>query len=103
MFPAVTKTFAAPHISYLVEMIEMLATCWRNFDFNKENIRAEGNGCIVSSIPVNGLGLLAAFSDTGPSKFRENRVILNYDVRELVFGFAPSIIESTLELEKLSS
>lgn len=97
MPPAVTKPYATTTISHLVEMIGMLGMYWKAFEEIRGNLRAEGNGFILTSTTVHGLGLMATFSVTGLSKFKENRVIPSHDIKELVFGFVPSILGKSLE------
>jgi hypothetical protein len=98
MPPAVTKPYATTTISHLVEMTGMLGMFWKAFDVVKGNVRAEGNGYIITSTLVHGLGLLTTFSVTGASHFTEKRVIPFHEVKELVFGFVPSILGPPLEL-----
>jgi len=100
MPPAVTKPYATTTISHLVEMTGMLGMHWKAFEVVKGNVRAEGNGYIVTSTLVHGLGVLTTFSVTGLSSFAEKRVIPFHEVKELVFGFVPSIL-GTLELSNL--
>lgn len=100
MPPAVTKPYATTTISHLVEMTSMLGMHWKAFEVVKGNVRAEGNGYIVTSTLVHGLGVLTTFSVTGASSFTEKRVIPFHEVKELVFGFVPSIL-GTLELGNL--
>lgn len=99
MPPAVTKPFATTTVSHLVEMTAMLGMYWKAFEVTKGNVRAEGNGYILTSSPVNGLGLLATFSVTGQSNFEGNRVIPNHDIKELVFGFVPNALDQKAHLE----
>ncbi len=99
MPPAVTKPYATTTISHLVEMAGMLGMFWKAFDHVSGNIRAEGNGYILTSTLVDGLGLMITFSITGLSTFQDSRIIPNYDIKELVFGFVPSILGQGRPLE----
>ncbi len=101
MPPAVTKPYATTTISHLVEMTGMLGMHWKAFEVVEGNVRAEGNGYIITSTLVHGLGLLTTFSVTGASSFSEKRVIPFHEVKELVFGFVPSILGAPLELGNL--
>jgi hypothetical protein len=94
MPPAVTKPYATTTISHLVEMIGMLGMSWKAFEDVKGNLRAEGNGYILTSTLVQGLGLMTTFSVTGASKFQENRIIPCHEIKELVFGFAPTWLKN---------
>lgn len=101
MPPAVTKPYATTTISHLVEMLAMLGMYWKAFEEIRGNLRAEGNGYILTSTTVHGLGLMTVFSVTGASRFRDTRVIPSHDIKELVFGFVPSILGTSLEVGNL--
>jgi hypothetical protein len=103
MPPALTKPYATTNISHLVEMTAMLGMYWKVFDEIRGNLRAEGNGYILTSTTVHGLGLVATFSVVGVSRFTENRVVPSHDIKELVFGFVPSILGISLELSNVDS
>jgi len=88
----VQKPFATTTISHLVELVGLMGMYWKAFEEGKGNVRAEGNGCMLTSTHIHGLGLMTTFAITGNSKFEESRVIPNYDIKELVFGFFPSML-----------
>lgn len=91
MPPSITKPYATTTISHLVEMVGLLGMYWKAFEDVRGNIRAEGNGYILTSTLAQGLGLLCTFSVTGKSKFEDRRVIPSHDIKELVFGCVPYI------------
>jgi hypothetical protein len=74
-------------------MMAMLGLYWRVFDQTTWNLRAEGNGFILSSIQVHGLGVMFVFATTGKSNFKENRVIPCEEIKEIAFGTVPNIFE----------
>jgi hypothetical protein len=94
----VTKPFATTTISHLVETAALLGMFWKSFNVARGNLRAEGNGYMLTTTIVNGLGLMVSFSITGQSKFLDSRVIPSYDVKELVFGFVPSVLDRLLDV-----
>jgi len=96
MPPAVIKAFATTTICHLVEMTAMLGMYWKAFDPDSWNLRAEGNGFILSSSLVQGLGLMITFSVTGKSRFEDNRPIPCTEIKELSFGSVPSILKQSL-------
>jgi hypothetical protein len=99
---SITKPYATSAICHLVEMTAMLGMYWKVFDQIVWNLRAEGNGFIMTSTTVHGLGVMVVFAITGKSKFQENRVIPCEDVKELAFGTVPNIFDDDdyLEVEK---
>ncbi|TVY48257.1 hypothetical protein LOCC1_G001276 [Lachnellula occidentalis] len=90
---AITKPYATSAICHLVEMMAMLGLYWKAFDQISWNLRAEGNGFILTSTTVHGLGVMVAFAVTGRANFEANRVIPCAAVKELAFGTVPNIFE----------
>ncbi|TVY22737.1 hypothetical protein LHYA1_G008601 [Lachnellula hyalina] len=90
---AITKPYATSAICHLVEMMAMLGLYWKVFDQILWNLRAEGNGFILTSTTVHGLGVMVVFAITGRSNFEGNRVIPAEAVKELAFGTVPNIFE----------
>ncbi|KAI9644831.1 hypothetical protein NHQ30_006858 [Ciborinia camelliae] len=97
---SVTKPYATSAICHLVEMMAFLGMYWKVFDQIQWNLRAEGNGFILTSTTVHGLGVMVVFSVTGRSKFEENRVIPSSHIKELCFGTVPNIFEEELYLKE---
>ena len=83
---SVNRPFATTAICHLVELTAVLGMYWKSFEEMTWNLRAEGNGFILTSTLVHGLGLMVTFSIMGKSVFNENRVIPNHDVKDLCFG-----------------
>lgn len=92
--PNITKPYATSAICHLVEMMAMLGLYWKAFDQSMWNLRAEGNGFILTSTHVHGLGVMVVFATTGKSNFQEKRVMPCYEIKELAFGTVPNIFEN---------
>ncbi|KAM0429257.1 hypothetical protein ACHAPT_006471 [Fusarium lateritium] len=88
------KPYATTTISHLVEMAAMLGIYWRQFDLNNDQYRAQGNGFVIYGSYLDGLGITFNFQKQGPTWFKQNRVIPNYDVKKYCFGIAPTIFLS---------
>ncbi|KAL5314067.1 hypothetical protein ACEPPN_018491 [Leptodophora sp. 'Broadleaf-Isolate-01'] len=97
---SITKPYATSAICHLVEMMAMLGLYWKVFDQSIWNLRAEGNGFILTSTTVHGLGVMVAFATTGKSNFKENRVIPSEAVKELTFGTVPNIFDEESYLNR---
>lgn len=95
---SITKPYATSAICHLVEMMGMLGLYWKVFDQILWNLRAEGNGFILTSTSVHGLGVMVVFAVTGRSVFEENRVIPCNEVKELAFGTVPNIFDDEVYL-----
>ncbi|CAD6446559.1 37b8fa0f-1443-4b7a-ac19-38ea7d2d8aec [Sclerotinia trifoliorum] len=90
---SITRPYATSAICHLVEMMALLGMYWKVFDQIQWNLRAEGNGFILTSTTVHGLGVMVTFSVTGRSSFEENRVIPSNHIKDLCFGTVPNIFE----------
>jgi hypothetical protein len=97
---SITKPYATSAICHLVEMMAMLGLYWKVFDQILWNLRAEGNGFILTSTSVHGLGVMVVFAVTGRSIFDENRVIPCKAVKELAFGTVPNIFDDPVYLKR---
>jgi hypothetical protein len=85
---------------HLVEIMAMLGLYWKVFDQSTWNLRAEGNGFILTSTTVHGLGVMVIFATTGKSVFEDRRVIPCLAIKELAFGTVPNIFEDENYLSK---
>lgn len=96
------KPFATTTLCHLVEMVSLLGMYWKQFDVQRGDVSAEGNGYLFSSSLIRGLGLYTYFSVTGPSVFAANRVIPCNEIKNLAFGFVPCILDRPLEVGNLA-
>jgi hypothetical protein len=94
---AITRPYATSAICHLIEMMAMLGMHWRVFDQIVWNLRAEGNGFILTSTTVHGLGVMVVFSVTGKSTFGANRVVPTEALKELAFGTVPNIFDEKFD------
>ncbi|KAL0941371.1 modin [Colletotrichum truncatum] len=85
------KPYATTTISHLVEIAAMLGIYWKEFNRNEDRYRAQGNGFMITGYDVDDLGLVFTFQKTGPTWFQENRLIPHNSVKELCFGYCPTI------------
>ncbi|KAM3071308.1 hypothetical protein ACMFMF_007779 [Clarireedia jacksonii] len=97
---SITRPYATTAICHLVEIAAMLGMYWKAFDQIQWNLRAEGNGFIVTSTTVHGLGVMITFGITGRSTFWDNRPIPTEAIKELSFGVVPNIFEEDKYLDK---
>ncbi|PBP26880.1 Modin, partial [Diplocarpon rosae] len=97
---SITKPYATTAICHLVEMMSMLGLYWKVFDQSTWNLRAEGNGFILTCTTVHGLGVMVQFATTGSSNFKENRLIPCEAVKELTFGSVPNIFDDDCYLNR---
>lgn len=89
----VKQPYATTAICHLIEMMAMMGMYWKVFDQIVWNLRAEGNGLILTSTTVHGLGVMVVFSVTGKSEWADRRCIPCDEVKQLAFGTVPNIFE----------
>ena len=87
---SLTRPYATSTISHIVEVAAMLGVYWIVWDRSSDRYLAQGNGFILSGSNVEGLGLTFSFQKKGPAWFEAQRVVPNYSVKELCFGFCPT-------------
>ncbi|EMT70465.1 hypothetical protein FOC4_g10008922 [Fusarium odoratissimum] len=85
------KPYATSTICHIVEIIAMLGIHWRVFNRNENRYRAQGNGFLVTGANVDDLGIVFSSHKMGETWFKENRIIPNENVKELCFGYCPTI------------
>jgi hypothetical protein len=85
------KPYATSTICHIVEIIAMLGIHWKVFNRNENRYRAQGNGFLVTGTNVDDLGIVFSFHKMGETWFKENRIIPNENVKELCFGYCPTI------------
>ncbi|EFX00564.1 short chain dehydrogenase reductase [Grosmannia clavigera kw1407] len=85
------KPYATSTIAHFVEMMAMLGVHWKEFDRNNDKYRAQGNGFSVSGSLVPNLGIGFTFQKVGTATYKVSRIVPNDSVKELCFGFCPTI------------
>ncbi len=90
----VTKPYATTTICHLIEMVSMLGLVWNKFDVMGSRLTAKGNGYLIKSEGVRGLGILARISRFGKPSFEGNRIIPCQELKRLCFGEVPSLFDA---------
>ena len=99
---SIMKPYATTTMCHLVEMLAAMGVYWKVFDRRADRYRAEGNGFMVLGERMSDLGLLFTFHVNGLSRFERNRVIPVDEIKELCFGWVPTIYRSTRDQRRLS-
>ncbi|KAL2883097.1 hypothetical protein SGCOL_001284 [Colletotrichum sp. CLE4] len=89
--PNFKKPYAVTTWCHIVELLAVLNVYWVEFDRTNDIYRGEGNGLTVTSLKVSDLGIVFTFQVHGRNRFESNRVIPIDEVKELSFGFVPTI------------
>lgn len=97
----ITKPYATTTICHLIEMMAALGVYWKEFDRRHDRYRAEGNGFMVLGERLSELGLMFSFQVYGKCHFERNRVIPVDYVKELCFGYVPTIYRESLDTRRL--
>lgn len=91
---SITKPYATTTICHIMEMAAMLGLHWKEFDRAQERFLAEGNGFVLKSTSVSELGTVFTFQRRGKNDFEGNRTIPVEEVKDLAFGFVPTIYDA---------
>lgn len=91
------KPYATTAMCHLVEMVAMLGIYWKEFDRSNNVYRAQGNGFLVTGSMVPNLGVAFTFEKVGKTWFQENRIVPHDSVKQLCFGFCPTIFQAGLK------
>ena len=95
------RPYATTTICHLIEMVALLGLHWKEFNRSNDRYRAEGNGYMMGGSIVNDLGIMFNFKVCGKTRFEENRVIPVNEVKELCFGFVPTIFSNSKDDRRL--
>jgi hypothetical protein len=98
---SVRKPYATTTMCHIIEMTAVLGLYWVEFNRHNDRYRAEGNGYIMNGSNVLDLGIMFTFQVCGKSKFKENRLIPVDEVKELCFGFVPTIFRDQTDVRRL--
>jgi hypothetical protein len=97
----ILKPYATTTICHLVEMVAALGVYWKEFDRKRDRYRAEGNGLMVIGENFTDLGLMFSFQVYGKCNFGKNRVMPVDEIKELCFGWVPTIYRSAHDERRL--
>ncbi|XWW98371.1 hypothetical protein V2A60_006371 [Cordyceps javanica] len=101
MPPSMTKPYATTTMCHMIEMLAALGIYWKEFDRRRDRYWAEGNGFLVLG-ERNDLGIVFSLQVHGQSTFERNRVIPVDYVKELTFGYVPTIYRDTIDQSRLN-
>lgn len=101
MPPTITKPYATTTMCHLIEMMAALGVYWKEFDRKRDRYWAEGNGFMVLGERISDLGLMFSFQVYGQGQFEKNRVIPVDEIKELCFGYVPTIYREKLDQRRL--
>ncbi|KIH92384.1 short chain dehydrogenase reductase [Sporothrix brasiliensis 5110] len=91
------KPYATTAMCHMVEIMAMLGIYWKEFDRSKNLYRAQGNGFLVTGSLVPNLGVAFTFEKVGKTWFQENRIVPHDSVKQLCFGFCPTIFQAGIK------
>ncbi|KAH7161722.1 hypothetical protein EDB81DRAFT_785406 [Dactylonectria macrodidyma] len=97
----ITRPFATTTMCHLIEMMGALGVYWKEFNRTHDRYRAEGNGFMLLGERVTDLGLMFSFRVYGKCVFERKRVIPVDEIKELCFGYVPTIYRETFDYRRL--
>lgn len=99
---SISKPYATTTMCHLIEILAALGIYWKEFDRRRDRYWAEGNGFLVLGERASDLGIIFSFQVYGQCEFESNRVIPNDYMKELCFGYVPTIYRSTSDKRRLA-
>lgn len=98
---SIVKPYATTTMCHLIEMLAALGVYWKEFDRKRDRYWAEGNGFLVLGERLSDLGLMFSVQVYGQCIFESNRVVPVDYVKELCFGYVPTIYRDTIDQSRL--
>ncbi|KAI1371613.1 hypothetical protein F4677DRAFT_464197 [Hypoxylon crocopeplum] len=89
--PNFKKPFATSAMCHIVEIAAMLGIHWTMWDSTNDRYRAEGNGYMLLGSFNADQGIVFQLVRNDKTEFRENRLIPSNTIKQLCFGFAPTL------------
>ncbi|UKZ61553.1 uncharacterized protein TrAtP1_002814 [Trichoderma atroviride] len=88
---SVTKPYATTTMCHLIEMMAAIGVYWKEFDRKRDRYWGEGNGFMILGERLSDPGLMFSFQVNGQCTFKRNRVVPVDEIKELCFGYVPTV------------
>lgn len=99
---AMAKPYATSTLCHMIELLAMLGIYWKEFDRKSDRYWAEGNGFLVLGERVSDLSsIVFSLHVHGRNTFGRMRVIPNDLVKELTFGYIPTVYRETIDQSRV--
>ncbi|RFU81068.1 modin [Trichoderma arundinaceum] len=99
----ITKPYATTTMCHLIEMMAAIGVYWKEFDRKRDRYWGEGNGFMILGERVSDLGIMFSFQVNGQCIFKRNRVIPVDEIKELCFGYVPTIYREKDDKRRLKA
>ncbi|KAL6863704.1 hypothetical protein J3F83DRAFT_745326 [Trichoderma novae-zelandiae] len=100
---SITKPYATTTMCHLIEMMAAIGVYWKEFDRKRDRYWGEGNGFMILGERISDPGLMFSFQVNGQCSFKRNRVIPVDEIKELCFGYVPTIYRETEDKRRLEA
>ncbi|KAM0478966.1 hypothetical protein ACHAPX_004944 [Trichoderma viride] len=88
---SVNKPYATTTMCHLIEMMAAIGVYWKEFDRKRDRYWGEGNGFMILGERLSDPGLMFSFQVNGQCTFKRNRVVPVDEIKELCFGYVPTV------------
>lgn len=88
---SVNKPYATTTMCHLIEMMAAIGVYWKEFDRKRDRYWGEGNGFLILGERLSDPGLMFSFQVNGQCTFKRNRVVPVDEIKELCFGYVPTV------------
>ncbi|KAL7941176.1 hypothetical protein V8C42DRAFT_335554 [Trichoderma barbatum] len=100
---SVTKPYATTTMCHLIEMMAAVGVYWKEFDRKRDRYWGEGNGFMILGERLSDPGIMFSFQVNGQCSFKQNRVIPVDEIKELCFGYVPTIYREKDDKRRLKA
>ncbi|KAL7785869.1 hypothetical protein V8C37DRAFT_311421 [Trichoderma ceciliae] len=100
---SITKPYATTTMCHLIEMMAAIGVYWKEFDRKRDRYWGEGNGFMILGERLSDPGLMFSFQVNGQCTFKRNRVIPVDEIKELCFGYVPTIYREKDDKRRLKA
>lgn len=100
---SVTKPYATTTMCHLIEMMAAVGVYWKEFDRKRDRYWGEGNGFMILGERLSDPGLMFSFQVNGQCSFKRNRVIPVDEIKELCFGYVPTVYREKDDKRRLKA
>ncbi|KAH6609933.1 modin [Trichoderma cornu-damae] len=100
---SVIKPYATTTMCHLIEMMAAIGVYWKEFDRKRDRYWGEGNGFMILGERLSDLGLMFSFQVNGQCTFKRNRVVPVDEIKELCFGYVPTVYREKDDKRRLKA
>jgi hypothetical protein len=96
-------SIATTTMCHLIEMMAAIGVYWKEFDRKRDRYWGEGNGFMILGERLSDPGIMFSFQVNGQCTFKRNRVVPVDEIKELCFGYVPTVYREKDDKRRLKA